>query len=165
SSAMNAAMAIFHSKAIDRYSTITIRNAISASRALDEIWLPQVGPTYCVLICDWVMFSSLDRLSWTFWTWPMVSGAVWAIHWAFSPTPAFCTVAVPPPPSDTAVSTWLMVAFGALTVKIEPPLKSTLKFSPRTSSPTMAMMTMQPEIAYQSFWRPTKLIETSPRYK
>ena len=55
-----------------------------------------------------------------------------------------------------------MVAFGALTWKIEPPLKSTLKFSPRMSSATMAMTRMQPEIVYQSFCRPTKLIETSP---
>ncbi len=93
----------------------------------------------------------------------MVSGAVWACHCACFPTPACCTVDVPPPPSETAFSTWLMVAFGALTVKIEPPLKSTLKFSPRTASATMAMTTMQPEIVYQSFCRPTKLTETSPR--
>src|SRR6202012_3208080 len=151
SRATNAAVAIFHSNAIDRYSTITMRNAISASDALEEIWLPQVGPTNWVLTWFWVMFSSLASESWTLSTWLMDSGAVWADQSALDPAPAFCTTAVPPPPSDTACSTWLMVALGALTVKIEPPLKSTLKFSPRTSSPTMAMTTMQAEIVYQIF--------------
>src|ERR1039457_4452492 len=48
--ATKAAMAIFQSKAIVRYSTITIRNAMSASTALVVIWLPQLDPTNWTLI-------------------------------------------------------------------------------------------------------------------
>ena len=163
-SATNAAVAIFHSNAIVRYSTITTTNAISASRALEEIWLPQVGPTNVVLIWLTLMPSSFASESCTCSVVPMLSGAVWACHCALLPTPTFCTVTVPPPPSWTAFSTWLMLAFGALTWKIDPPLKSTLKFSPRTIRAMMAMARMQPEIVYQSFCRLTKLTETSPRY-
>jgi len=57
---MNAAMAIFHSKAIDRYSTITIRKAISASSALPVIWLPQLGPTVVTLMLFVFTPSLLD---------------------------------------------------------------------------------------------------------
>ena len=49
-SATKAATAIFHSKAIDRYSTITIRNVIRASTALVVIWPPQLAPTNEVLM-------------------------------------------------------------------------------------------------------------------
>src|SRR6516225_2303116 len=48
--ATKAATAIFHSKAIDRYSTITIRNVIRAWIALVVIWLPQLAPTKLVLM-------------------------------------------------------------------------------------------------------------------
>src|SRR6516225_3025220 len=47
--ATKAATAIFHSKAIDRYSTITIMNVIRAWIALVVIWLPQLAPTNVVL--------------------------------------------------------------------------------------------------------------------
>src|SRR5579859_6493710 len=47
-SATKAATAIFHSKAIDRYNTITIMNVIRAWVALLVIWPPQLGPTNVV---------------------------------------------------------------------------------------------------------------------
>ena len=48
-------------------------------------------------------------------------------------------------------------------MKTAPPLKSTLKDRPRTSTATMLMTRINPEIAYHRRWRPTKLNETSPR--
>ena len=48
-------------------------------------------------------------------------------------------------------------------VKTAPPLKSTLKSRPRTSSATMLMTRIAPEIAYHRRCLPTKLIDTSPR--
>src|SRR5271166_1502743 len=73
--ATKAATAIFHSKAIDRYSTITIMNVISAWIALVVIWLPQLAPTNVVL-----MFFAPSLLSSAFSTvlvsW-LVSDGVW----------------------------------------------------------------------------------------
>ena len=53
-----------------------MRNAISASRALLEIWLPQVGPTNSVLMLLTLTPSSLAMESWTCSVCAMVSGAV-----------------------------------------------------------------------------------------
>ena len=49
------------------------------------------------------------------------------------------------------------------TVKTAPPLKSTLKDRPRTSTATMLMTRINPEMAYHRRCRPTKSNETSPR--
>ena len=48
-------------------------------------------------------------------------------------------------------------------MKTAPPLKSTLKARPRTSTATMLMTRINPEMAYHRRCRPTKLIDTSPR--
>ncbi len=48
-------------------------------------------------------------------------------------------------------------------VKTAPPLKSTLKLTPRTSSATMLISRISPDIAYHRRFLPTKLTETSPR--
>ena len=53
---------------------------------------------------------------------------------------------------------------GAWNWKTAPPLKSTLKFRPRTSTATMLTSRMAAEIEYHVRLRPTKLIDTSPRY-
>jgi hypothetical protein len=54
-------------------------------------------------------------------------------------------------------------AEGAGNWKTAPPLKSTLKSRPWTSSATMLISRMAPEIEYHVRFRPTKSIETSPR--
>ena len=67
------------------------------------------------------------------------------------------------PPSLTVFCTWLSDAEGAGNVKTAPPLNSTLKTRPRTSTATMLMTRINPEIAYHRRCLPTKLIDTSPR--
>ena len=70
----------------------------------------------------------------------------------------------PPPLAWKVCSIWVTVACGATNWNSEPPLKSMLKFSPKISSASTLMPRMAPEIVYQSFCRPTKSKETSPRY-
>ena len=70
---------------------------------------------------------------------------------------------LPPPAPLTAVRTWEMVAVPAGNWKTEPPLKSTLKFSPKTARAMMLIARITPEMVYQSRWRPTNSTETSPR--
>ena len=69
----------------------------------------------------------------------------------------------PAPPLAAALRTWLIDADDAGNWKTEPPLKSTLKFSPRPNRPTRLSTRISPEIEYQSFCRPTKSKDTSPR--
>jgi hypothetical protein len=54
-------------------------------------------------------------------------------------------------------------ADGAENWKTAPPLKSTLKSRPWTSSAMMLISRMAPEIEYHVRFRPTKLTDTSPR--
>ena len=70
---------------------------------------------------------------------------------------------LPPPAPLTAVRTCEMVAVPAGNWKTEPPLKSTLKFSPKTTRAMMLTARIAPEMVYQSRWRLTNSIETSPR--
>ena len=63
----------------------------------------------------------------------------------------------------SALCSWERVAPGALNCSTDPPLKSTLKFSHLVDRATMAISRISPEIVYQVRWRPTKLIDTSPR--
>ena len=79
----------------------------------------------------------------------MVCGPVSALVWtcqAVAVWPlACCTIAPLTPPSMTAFCTWLSdVVDEAGNVKTAPPLKSTLKSSPRTSSATMLIDQDQP---------------------
>ncbi len=62
-----------------------------------------------------------------------------------------------------ALRTWLTVAEVSLNWSTEPPLKSTVKFSPRANRPTRASTRITPEMLYHSFCRPTKSKDTSPR--
>ena len=89
---------------------------------------------------------------------------VWTCHSLSSRVEMCCTVASPPPASVTTreISLWVVDAVAG-NWKIEPPLNSTLKFSPCTSSATTQTSRMMPEIVYHIRWRPTKLTETSPR--
>src|SRR5580693_1530211 len=75
------------------------------------------------------------------------------------------TVGLDPPFAVTTCSreVWFTdVAAG--TVNTDPPLKSTLKSTPRKISASRLTTRMNPEIVYQSFCRLTKSKETSPRY-
>ena len=76
--------------------------------------------------------------------------------WTMAPSPS--------PVEATALCTWpIEDAEEAGRVMTEPPLKSTVKFSPRPKRPIRLSRRITPEIMYQSFWRPTKSKETSPR--
>src|ERR1700733_5550128 len=123
---------------------------ISASTALVVIWLPQVGPTKLGFICDGVMSNFCSSASATFTftlTGEVGSALVVTSHCdlakdEFTGGAAICTVASPPPLACTtrAISpctvAWLpwLVLYGNW--KVEPPLKSTEKSSPFTSSAT-----------------------------
>src|SRR5215472_7363853 len=99
-SATRAAVAIRHSNASDRYTTITIRNAISASSALFEIWLPQLGPIDLMLIC----LRGIENLA---------AIAFWILNWVawffstgvctLQPVPVRWTVIVVPAPAALTV--------------------------------------------------------------
>src|ERR1022692_3419823 len=160
--ATKAAMAIFHSKAIVRYSTITIRNAMSASTALVVIWLPQLDPTNWTL-----MFFALSLLCSVFSTVLvalLLSAGVCTCQDLPRGPLSSCTIAPLTPSLDTTSWTWVTDADGAENWKTAPPLKSTLKSRQRTSSATMLISRMAPEIEYHVRFRPTKLTDTSPRY-
>src|SRR5580700_5733640 len=161
-SATKAATAIFHSKAMDRYSTITIRNVIRASTALVVIWLPQLAPTNEVLMSlasSWLVSAfSTVKVSW------LVSELVCTCQDLLPSLPVSCWTTAPLTPAWlTVASTWGCEAEGALNWNTAPPLKSTLKSRPLANSATMLMSRMAPEIAYHLRLRPTKSYETSPR--
>ena len=84
---------------------------------------------------------------------------------ALLPEPTCWTMAPwPSPVPETALCTWLIEAAEvAGNWMTDPPLKSTVKFSPRPNRPTRLSSRITPEIVYHSFWRPTKSKETSPR--
>src|SRR5580658_10471013 len=158
--ATKAATAIFHSKAMVRYSTITIKNAISASIALSVIWLPQLGPTNWVLILLALTPRWLISEFSTLLVWALVSDLVCTCQDLPSGPLRFCTIAPLTPASETAPWTWVADAEFAGNWKTAPPLKSTLKSRPLVSSATRLISRMAPEIEYHVRFLPTKLIDT-----
>ncbi len=107
---------------------MAMRKAISAFSAFCEICEPQLGPTKLVLtalgddrwkspaIASWILVCSAN-----------VSFAVCTSQLALLPRPTFWTIASRPPPAAcTAWLTWTADAAGALNLKTEPPLNSTL---------------------------------------
>src|ERR1700734_2949346 len=164
-SATNAATAIRHSNAIDRQITITTRKMISASTALDVIWPPQVGPTNWTAMLLCARWKALASALVTCCDTAEVSTPVCTVHWCSDGLELYCTLALLPPAALTTreIASWLVEAVGGK-VKLDPPLNSSEKFSPRTSRAITLTSRMAPDMAYHVRWRPTKLIETSPRY-
>jgi hypothetical protein len=146
--------------------TITTRNAISPCSAFREIWLPQLAPTYWTLSWSGLRWNARVSAFSTLLRW---AGVSW---WVCTVQLAVCcwglttcwTMASPPPPAPlTVLRTWEMVAAPTGNWKTEPPLKSTLKFSPKTARAITLTARITPEMVYQSRWRPTNSTETSPR--
>src|SRR5215469_2564226 len=138
--------------------TTTIMKMISASTAFEVMELPQLGPTnwtfirfvgtwnaFCRAVCTW---SRTVEVSW-----PVVT-----CHCCTLP-PTYWVDELPPPASETTREISPRDAFLDGNSKIEPPLNSTEKFRLRTASATALIATMQPEIRYHIFWRPTMLTE------
>src|ERR1035441_10134089 len=145
--------------------TITIRKAISACSALWVIWLPQVGPIEETLTCALVSPKAWLRPSCTLKSFALESDPVCTCHDALLPLPTCWTIASwPPPELVTVLRTWAMVAWWSVNWSTEPPLKSTLKLSPRPASAPMLISRMSPEMAYQRRRLLTNSTETSPRY-
>src|SRR5215467_1612108 len=127
-SATRAAVAIRHSNASDRYTTITIRNAISASSALREIWLPQLGPIDFTLTLLRAIENRLAIASWIwYWVFWFFSTGVWTLQ----PVPVRWTVIVVPAPAWATVLATCAGVWGAAEEKSKtsPPLKSMLKLT------------------------------------
>src|SRR5882724_2918546 len=106
-----------------------MRKAISASRALLEIWPPQVGPTKLRLTAEAGIPNSLASASCTLEP-PLkpVTLVVCTCHSGGLPG-GLVTWAVGSAPGKTDVtawSTWSVVAVRDENVNTEPPLKSTL---------------------------------------
>ena len=122
---------------------------ISASIALDVIELPQVGPTiwmFMLLVETWNAFSSAAA---TFWVAAEVSEWVCTVHWCSFGLEVYCTLASPPPALVTTraiVPCSPELADGK--VKLDPPVNSREKFSPRTASAMALTSTMRPEMEY-----------------
>src|ERR1700722_2636993 len=131
---------------------------ISASSALVVIWLPQVGPTKLGVIFEAGMLNRCSIASAIFTvrlTGEVGSALVVTSHCDLSSGElAIWTVASPPPLAFTSSEIWpwtavwlpWLVVYGNW--KVEPPLKSTEKFSPFTSSATTHTSRMRPEMAY-----------------
>src|SRR5580658_8798693 len=156
-SATKAATAIFHSKAIDRYSTITIRNVIRACTALEVIVLPQLGPTNVVLMLFPLRPSWLSSELSTWRVWELVSDLVCTCQDLPCRPLRDCTTAPLTPAWVTA--SWISVTVcedDAGNWNTAPPLKSTLKSRPWRNSPKMLTSRITPEIVYHLRFRPTK---------
>src|ERR1700733_11626294 len=138
---------------------------ISASTALDVIWLPQVGPTSWIVMLAGRMWNAFSIALATPWVTVLDSVPVCAVHWWSSPLEVSWMVASPPPAQvmTREIAFWLVSELDGK-VKLDPPLNSSEKFRPLTARAIALITTMTPEIAYHSRWRPTKLIETSARY-
>src|SRR5689334_2472962 len=136
--------------------------AISACTALPEIWLPQLGPTVVTLMSLELTPSLLDSVFSSATVCAPVSDFVWTFQPFVSPW-VCCTIAPLMPSDSTAFCTWLSDADDEGNVKTAPPLKSTLKDRPRTSTATMLMTRINPEMAYHRRCLPTKSNDTSPR--
>src|ERR1700754_3278315 len=137
-------------------------NAISASIALPEIWLPQLGPTVVTEMASEFTPSLPDSGFPRPTVWPPVSDFVWTCQPFFWPW-VCCTIAPLTPPDSTAFCTWLSVVDDEGKGKTAPPLKSTLNDRPRTTTATMLMSRINPEMAYHRRFRPTKSNDASPR--
>src|SRR6185437_4304139 len=138
---------------------------ISASRAFDVIWPPQVGPTSWTDILPWAMWNACSSALATFWETVEDSAPVSTVHWCSDGVWVSWTLASPPPLLVTTreIASWVTEElFGK--VKLDPPLNSSEKFSPRTARAIALISAKTPEMEYHSRCRPTKLIETSPRY-
>ena len=129
---------------------------------MPEIWLPQLGPTVVTVMSLEFTPSLLDSVFSSATVWAPVSDFVWICQPFFWPW-VCCTIAPLTPPDSTALCTWLTEVDDEGKVKTAPPLKSTLKDRPRTSTATMLMTRINPEMAYHRRFRPTKSNETSPR--
>src|ERR1700722_9184787 len=138
---------------------------ISASMALVVIWPPQVGPTSWMEMLVDARWKACSRAAATFWVTFDVSAPVCTVHWCSDGLELYCTLASPPCAAVTTreIAFWLVEEVGG-NVKLDPPLHSSEKFSPFTSSAITLISRMRPEIAYHNRWRRTKLIDTSPRY-
>ena len=126
---------------------------------------PQLAPTKLMLI--WFCGTPRSRLSvaCTCCCWENGSLPVCTDQLALLPEPTCCTIALLLAGELlTACCTWVMLLWPTGNLKTEPPLKSTVKFSPRVNRPTRQSTRISPEIMYQSRCRPTKSKETSPRY-
>src|SRR6266536_70485 len=145
---------------------MAIRKAISACSAFCEIWEPQLGPTNVVLTASGEdRWKLLAIASWTLVCSAKVSFAVCTCQLALLPRPTFCTIAsLPPPAVLTTRLTCSGVAAGAVNWKTEPPLNSTLSFSPRPISAAMLISRITPDIVNQSRFLATNSTDTSPRY-
>src|SRR6266852_2848512 len=130
--------------------------------ALPEIWLPQLGPTVVTVMSSVFTPSLVDSVFSNATVCVPVSALVCTCQ-PFSWPWTCCTIAPLTPPSLTAVCTWLRDDVDDGNVKTAPPLKSTLKLRPRTSSATMLTTRIRPDIAYHRRFLPTKLTDTSPR--
>src|SRR4051794_8193240 len=126
---------------------------MSAVIALEVIWLPQLGPVNWTLMALWLTLNAFSSAAWTVWvacdvSWPVVTCQ------RCGPD-RYCARESPPPAAVTArvMSPWDADA-AAGNWKTDPPLNSTLKFSPRISRAPPLTIKMMPEIAYHIFWRP-----------
>ena len=136
---------------------------IKAVMALEVIWLPQVAPTSWTCMSVDEMWNACPRADATFWLTSLVSVPVCTVHWwvwlvnwmVESPPPAWVTT--------REIAPWLVAELSG-NEKLDPPVNSSEKFSPRTSKATTLTSRMMPEITYHSRWRWTNLMETSPRY-
>src|SRR5215471_2616403 len=139
---------------------------IRAKMALEVIWLPQVAPTNETFMSTGLMPNVCSS---ALATWPLTWGdsdLVWTVHPEGMSLLDMCwTVAEPPHASSTTreIAFWLVDEVDG-NAKLEPPTNSWLKLSPLVSRETTLTSRMMPEIVYHIRWRPTKLMETSPRY-
>src|ERR1700749_1350955 len=136
--------------------------AISASSALPEIWLPQLGPTVVTVMSSEFTPSLLDIVFSSATVCAPVSDFVWTCQPFFWPC-VCCTIAPLMPPDSTALCTWLSDADDDGNVKIAPPLKSTLKDRPRTITAGMLMTRMHADMVHHRRPPPTKSNDPSPR--
>src|SRR5215472_5348890 len=141
---------------------MTTRKMISASRALEVMLLPQVGPTNVTFMLPDGTWNAACRAPCTLSAIVVASWPVVTRHWC-GPL-RYWEVELPPPALLTTREMAPWADGDAGNSKTEPPLNSTLKFSPRTASATALTSTMRPEIVYHMRWRPTMLTEMSPRY-
>src|SRR5215469_9470676 len=136
--------------------TTTIMKMISASTAFEVMELPQLGPTNWTFIRFVGTWNALCRAACTLSRTVAASWPVVTCHCCTLP-PTYWVDELPPPASLTTREIAPLDAFLDGNWKIEPPLNSTEKFSPRIASATALTTRMAPEIRYHIFWRRTML--------